>query len=1298
MPFFVSYEAQKGAEVTSARVITDRPITRYALVSDTSPVNPEATSPSFPIVGIGASAGGLEAISELLVAMSAGGGAAFLVVQHLDPCRHSLLPDILSSHTDLVVLEGAEGMSIDAGHVYVIPPNTRMLVVQRRIRLQPREAALGPPMPVDDLFDSLAADQGSHAIGVVLSGSGSDGALGLRAIQREGGITFAQDEHSAKFASMPNAAVGTGCVDFVMSPREIAEEIKRIAGQPHLASASDSNDSRPEQPSRRGLRQVFWLLENACGIDFAHYKRGTVERRLSRRMGLRQLSSLGDYIAVLETDPSETLALGRDLLIRVTEFFRDPDAFDALVQTVFPRILGERNADIAIRIWVPGCASGEEVYSLAMCLVEYLGGRAATTPIQIFGTDVSVDALETARAGRYIENIARNVSAERLKRFFVRDGDYYRIDKSLRDLCTFARHNVAADPPFSRMDLVSCRNLLIYLDPVLQRNVIPVFHYALRAEGVLMLGPSETVGAFSEYFGVLENKRARLYIRKPRPDRSRNDASSGIATPTSSAGVAQLSSGNREPTSGARLRLEADRKALARYAPPSVLCDEDLNIVDYRGNTSAWLANPDGPPSSNLQRLAKPEVFLAVTEAVKQVCQGGVPVRKTGLRMAVADGAASGASLEVHPVQIAGIDGKWFLVFFGDVQPRSALMSAAAPGPFKAWMLQALQKGIGQKAVHSADDKDGQIARLTAELNATRERLRATLEEHESAREELKSTEEELLSSNEEFRSTNEELETAKEELQSVNEELSTTNDELRYRVRELKDLHEEMMRARDYAEAIIETISEPVVVLDADLRVTRANSSFMRMFATTAEDTVGTRFYSLGNGQWDLPALRELLEDILPEKTAVRDYQITQPFPHIGLRTMRLNALRVAWLDQALILLTIEDITQQRQDMVRLQEADRQKDEFLATLAHELRNPLAAIRNGLQIWQSGSADEATIKSAQAAVQRQLEHEIALVDDLLDVSRITRGIISLKSGRVDLVIVVQHAVESLRADAEARQHRLTLTMPDEPLVVSGDATRLEQIVNNLLANAIKYTPACGDIQLILERREGDAVLTVIDNGIGMEPEFIPTIFKIFVQAERSLDRRSAGLGLGLALVRRLVELHRGSVHARSDGLNCGSKFVVRLPALPKGTEPERSAAEDRREGVDVVAQRILVVDDNDDAAESSAVLLRLSGHEVQVAAEGQAALDLMDTFRPDVVLLDIGLPDMDGYEVARRIRSMPGHAHVLLVALSGYGQAEHLVRSHEAGFNHHLVKPADLRELDTLIASWHNSPDFGGRK
>ena len=1176
------------------------------------------------------------------------------------------------------VVEATDGLRVEADRLYVIPPNARMLVEGRRVSIRPRVPTPGPPMPVDDLLNSLAKDQGSRAIGVILSGSGSDGALGLKAIQDEGGITFAQDEASAQFAGMPRAAIALGCVDRVLSPRQIAGEIVRIGrGGALVADTTTSKDSA------KCLQPIFRLLHRACGIDFTHYKRGTIERRLARRMALQHVAAVADYVVQLENDPVELQALARDLLIRVTEFFRDPRAFDALVQTVYPRFLDGREVGTPIRIWVAGCSTGEEVYSIAISLAEFLDNRLGSTPIQIFGTDVSIDALETARSGCYVENIASNVSAERLERFFVRDGIHYRVAKSIRDLCTFARHNVVTDPPFSRVDLISCRNLLIYLDPLLQRSVIPLFHYALGPAGVLMLGPSETVGGFSDLFGVIASGHTRLYGKRPRPGRS--DAGSLLAAPPSlpvATRAGSVSETSRAPTTEERLQREAERKALLRYAPPSVLCDDELNIVEFRGDTTAYLVNPNGPPSNNLQRLARPEVFLAISDAVKTVRAEGTAVRKTGLRLETGEGIREG-SLEVHPVHVGELDGRWFLVFF-----EAPTLRAGHPPPLRTSFMTKVTRSVLRAAHRTGSDgqdvTDVDVARLNTELEAVRAELRATLEAHESAREELTSSEEELRSSNEEFQSTNEELETAKEELLSINEELSTTNDELRHRVRELRELHDEVARSRDFAEAIIETIAEPLLVLDPDLSVARANNAFYRTFDTTSAETIGTTLFALGNEQWNIPALRTLIEEVLPQKTSVRDYEISHEFPRIGLRRMRLNAVRLAWPEPALILITIADVTRQHHALELLRTADRQKNEFLAMLAHELRNPLAAIRNGLQLWQRGGADDAVTKAAQDMAQRQLEHEIGLVDDLLDVSRITSGTIALRMTSVDLAHTVRQAVAVLQSENEPRHHVISLLLPERSVTVEGDVIRLEQVITNLVGNAIKYTPDGGNIRVSLEHEKDEAVLTVTDNGIGMEKELIPSIFDIFVQAERTLDRRSAGLGLGLALVRRIVELHRGTVQAFSAGRGRGSRFVVRLPVLPGGSLTGQApihvgAAKPSR------AYRILVVDDNVDAAESSAALLRLDGHVVATAADGLTALTLAGTFRPEVVLLDIGLPDMDGYEVARRIRAMPGQSDAVLIALSGYGQEEHLRLSREAGFDRHLVKPADLGQLEALI-------------
>ncbi|WP_186183892.1 chemotaxis protein CheB [Burkholderia gladioli] len=1233
----------------------------------------------FPMVGIGASAGGLEAISEFISALPFPCGMAFLVVQHLDPSRPSLLADILGNHTAMPVVEATEGLTVDPDQLYVIPPNTRMSIEQGRVKLHPRGQPLGPPMPVDDLLESLARDRGADAIGVILSGSGSDGALGLQTLQNEGGITFAQDLDSARFTGMPQAAIHLGCVDFVLAPARIAEAIVGIGRQRQSDADTVERESEPEN----NLRPIFRLLQKTCDIDFTHYKRGTIERRLARRMALRQVQSVADYTAELDGDPAEVLALGRDLLIRVTSFFRDAESFDALTQTVFPRILADRETDMPIRIWVAGCSTGEEVYSIAICLVEYLGEQANDIPIQIFGTDVSVDALEVARAGRYIENIARNVSVERLQRFFVREDDYYRVDKSLRDLCTFARHNVFTDPPFSRIDLLSCRNLLIYLDSILQRSVMPLFHYALTPNRILMLGPSETVGGFSDLFGVIESRRTRLYSKRARSMLSVAKFATTVAGPPRTRQSRELAGSRREPAGTEPLRRVADRCALARYVPPSVLCDDALNIVEYRGDTASYLGNPSGPPSTHLQRLAKPAVFLSIVDAVKRVREDGVAVRKTGVHLDTPHGVRN-VNLEVHPIQAGNTEGRWFLIFFESPAPLAAFLPAVRRESIRGWMARALPGS----AKLGAREKDAEIARLRAELDASREQLRATLEEHESAREELKSSEEELLSSNEEFQSANEELETAKEELQSVNEELSTTNDELRYRIRELRELHEEITRARDYADAIIETISEPLLVLESDLRVARANRAFYQTFDTAAEDTLGIRLFDLGRGQWHIPALRALLEELLPEQLAIRDYRITHEFPHVGVRTLRLNAARVAWPARMLILLTIDDVTKQHQALEQLQAADHQKDEFLAMLAHELRNPLATIRNGLQIWQSGAAQAETTRETQATMQRQLDHEIALVDDLLDVSRITRGIIRLHSQPIDLLEAVHDALDGMRSEATARGHTLTVVLPDHPVTIDADRMRIEQIITNLLGNAVKYTPEGGRIRLSVVHESRDVVLTVSDNGIGMAASFIPTIFNVFVQAERSLDRRSAGLGLGLALVRRLVELHRGSVNAFSDGLGKGSRFVVRLPALATEVSPVGDEVEHALGAAGTSTSfRILVVEDNVDAAESTSLLLTISGHTTRISRDGPSALQQIDDFRPEVVLLDIGLPNMDGYEIARRIRAMQGQVDTVLIALSGYGQAEDLRRSQEAGFDHHLVKPADIANFGKLIDS-----------
>ena len=498
-----------------------------------------------------ASAGGLEAVSELLAALPARAGVAYVVVQHLDPGHESLLTEILAKRTSLPVVQAYDGVAAEPDHVYVIAPNTTLLVAGDRIRVKRR--ASGVHHPADILFTSLAEERGDSAIGVVLSGGDSDGALGIQAIKQAGGITFAQEPTSARFPGMPRSAIGTGCVDFVLRPQEIARELARLSHHSYLRSVlntdveTDTTTSAAAAADETHLRHVFRQLRSAHGVDFSHYKRSTLRRRLARRMALQKTEDLGDYVAVIGSDPVEAAALYQDFLIRVTGFFRDPKSFELLAQRVFPNLSEGRSSKMPIRIWVPGCASGEEVYSIAITLLESLGDRFAPGGIQMFGTDVSDAAIEKARAGLYLESITQEVSAERLQRFFVKQGEHFRIDKSVRDLCIFARHDVTRDPPFSRLDLVSCRNLLIYLDASAQRRVMQVFHYALRPQGFLMLGPSESVGQAADLF-ELTDKQLRLYTRNPAPPSAGLDvAQRGSAPPDGHRG-----SRSTRPPSGAR--------------------------------------------------------------------------------------------------------------------------------------------------------------------------------------------------------------------------------------------------------------------------------------------------------------------------------------------------------------------------------------------------------------------------------------------------------------------------------------------------------------------------------------------------------------------------------------------------------------------------------------------------------------------------------------------------------------------------------------------------------------------------
>ncbi len=1515
---------------------------------------------AFPIVGVGASAGGLEAFTQFLEALPLDTGMGFVLVQHLDPEHESSLKHILSRATSLPVSEIVNNQSVEPNHIYIIPPDTNLSIADGKLQLNPRPKTRTPHRPIDTFFESLASDRAERAIGVVLSGTASDGTLGLESIKAAGGITFAQD-NSAKYDSMPRSAVAAGCVDLILSPAGIAEEIARLAKHPYVAGqpialsdhtqnepdeaiANQLNDSNTPTDESRGTLEgkavsdnhkgpdgyltALSLLHNQTGVDFSLYKSSTIQRRIARRLVINRMNTFEEYATFLRGNTHELESLCNDLLINVTSFFRNSEVFEALQRDVFPKLL-QQPGDDSIRVWVPGCSSGQEAYSIAIAFVESSDKAPRGRNLQVFATDLNESLLEKARVGLYPKTLADEISPERLDRFFTDEQGGYRVSKSLREMVVFAKQNVVGDPPFSRMDLISCRNVLIYLGPSLQRKAIPLFHYALKPGGFLMLGASESIGNFGELFSPVD-KKCKIYSRNAAATPSFRlpiGLDRGKATLSSRRGTA-LSMGQplSSSTDGVSYELsaqrEADRITVNQFAPPGVIVNAELSVLQFRGPTGRYLEPPVGKASFNLLKMAKEGLMLPLRSAIDESKKESKKTLRENVRF-LQNGETHSVHLAVIPLK--NLPEACFLILF-----LNAMDASQSP----MWESQS-------KSPMTEHEEARRINELESDLSETREYLLTNQEQHEAASDELQAASEEVQSANEELQSINEELETSKEELESANEELTTLNEEMSHRNSELNVLNNDLVNfqnsaklvvlllgrdlrirrfspqaerqfglmvtdlgrpisflqhnlvladeaktpldlqnmcaevmssaserecrvsdrggcwhslrvrpytkldgsvdgavlmlleindlmlskqavsaARDYAEGIVETVRDPLLVLNADLRVESANGSFYREFRVQPSETIGTFIYDLGNHQWNIPRLRVLLEEILPLSTSIEAFEVEHDFEHLGRRVMLLNARRI--LDPlrktTQILLAIEDITERRvleqklnasetlyrrlfetakdgvlildaitgrileanpymtelsgypvvdfigkelweiglfrdqaaneavfqelqakgfvrydhlplktnrngavevefvsnvyqwdhrrvaqcnirdiSDRSRLEkqtqtqaaelsDLHRRKDEFLAMLSHELRSPLAPISNavGLLGLQKGSENPVQ-QQARSIIERQLQHMQRLVDDLLEVSRITTGRVQLRRERVLVSRIVEGAIETARPLILEKGHQLTVSLPPEPIWLDADVSRLEQVLVNLLTNAAKYTGEGGRIWVTAKQEGEECVLRVRDNGVGIPRDLLPHVFDLFTQSERSLDRSQGGLGIGLALVQRLTNLHGGTVEVYSE-VGQGSEFCIRLPMF----KAEKAVSSPTIMAVEqpVLRQlRVLVVDDNVDTVLSFSLLLRAMGHDVRTAHDGMTAVQTAIEYKPDVVLLDIGLPTLNGYEVAKRIRQESTLKNIVLIALTGYGQDADRQRALQAGFDHHLVKPARLDQLKQILAT-----------
>ena len=763
---------------------------------------------NFPVVGIGASAGGLEAFTAFLKTLSPHPGMSIILIPHLDPSRESAFTQILARATTIPVLQAQNGMRVQPDHIYVIPPSCDMTIKGGVLQLANRQEPHSVNTTIDIFLRSLANDQGRNAIGVVLSGTATDGTLGLGAIKSEGGITFAQDPHSAKYDSMPGSAIAAGYVDFVLPPEGIAKELDRIRQHPYVAGTLMEPDDDGAETVDTHLAQIFRLLRRSTGVDFSAYKPPTVGRRIQRRMALNRVHQLSEYTALLHRDRDEVNALYQDLLINVTSFFRNPEAFEALKTEVYPAIMKSRTSSAnPIRVWVPGCSTGEETYTLAISLMEFLGDEKTEVPVQIFGTDLSESAIQRARAGIYKESIGADVSPVRIRRFFHKVDAGYQISRTIRDLCIFSTQNVFNDPPFSRIDLISCRNVMIYLGQTLQRRVIPIFHYALNPTGFLIIGSTEgLLGAGSELFDMVDKKQ-KIYRKRmaSTPVTFGFGVGAHDAASDTTGGPAPLIKQPEAAKPPLELQREADRLLLSNYAPPAVVVNEQMEILQSRGRTGAFLELPHGRASLHLLKMAKPGLLFELQKAIDQARTGNTEIRRPNVHVD-ANGKSSVTTIRVLPFSLSAREGNNFLVVF---EPQPAEGEHAVPLPVPA----------GPMADQERANKEEQIAQLRQELVATKEHLQSIIEGQEATNEELQSANEEIQSGNEELQSTNEELQTSKEELESANEELHTVNEEMQHRNDLLSQLNNDLNN-------LLNNVDMPIIMVGGDLTVRRFTSA----------------------------------------------------------------------------------------------------------------------------------------------------------------------------------------------------------------------------------------------------------------------------------------------------------------------------------------------------------------------------------------------------------------------------------------------------------------------------------------